>query len=99
VPTRQGVQKPQDSWAKKWAKLRATSNMSRDSSKTMKAPAVGEVLEGDAATEFLGGDADAGRAGDLHRLGVGGAAVLQDLAHGDTVGIFINARPLAVAAD
>ena len=30
-----------DSWAKKWAKLRVTSNMSRVSSKIMKAPAVG----------------------------------------------------------
>src|SRR5487761_2024215 len=41
VPTRQGVQKPQLSWAKKWTKLRATSNMSRLWSNTMKAPAVG----------------------------------------------------------
>jgi hypothetical protein len=41
VPTRQGVQKPQLSWAKKWAKLRATSNMSRRRSKTISAPAEG----------------------------------------------------------
>jgi hypothetical protein len=41
VPTRQGVQKPQLSCAKKSAKPRATSNMSRLRSKTMKAPAVG----------------------------------------------------------
>ena len=40
VPTRHGVQKPQLSWAKKWVKLRATSNMSRSREKTMKAPAV-----------------------------------------------------------
>ena len=41
VPTRQGVQKPQLSCAKKCAKPRATSNMSRLRSNTMKAPAVG----------------------------------------------------------
>src|SRR5512145_431723 len=41
VPTRQGVQKPQLSAAKKWAKLRATSNMSRSRENTMNAPAVG----------------------------------------------------------
>ena len=41
MPTRQGVQKPQLSWAKNCAKLRATSNMSRERSNTMKAPAVG----------------------------------------------------------
>ena len=41
VPTRQGVQKPQLSWAKKCAKLRATSKMSRSAPKTMNAPAVG----------------------------------------------------------
>src|SRR5208283_1489939 len=39
--TRQGVQKPQLSWAKKCAKLRATSNKSRSLQKIMKAPAVG----------------------------------------------------------
>ncbi len=41
MPTRQGVQKPQLSWAKKWLKLRATSNMSRPRLNTMKEPAVG----------------------------------------------------------
>ena len=41
VPTRQGVQKPQLSCAKKWLKLRATSNMSRCRLKTMNEPAVG----------------------------------------------------------
>ena len=41
VPTRHGVQKPQLSCAKKCAKLRATSNMSRLSSNTVNAPAVG----------------------------------------------------------
>ena len=40
VPTRQGVQKPQLSCAKKWAKLRATSNMSREASNTMIEPPV-----------------------------------------------------------
>src|SRR5512135_212181 len=40
VPTRHGVQKPQLSWAKKCAKWRAISNMSRLPSKTMNAPPV-----------------------------------------------------------
>ena len=49
VPTRHGVQKPQLSCAKKCVKLRATSNMSRVASKTMKAPAVGTSSNGDPA--------------------------------------------------
>jgi hypothetical protein len=59
----------------------------------------GQVLEGDPAVELVLGEADAGWAGNLHRQGIGGAAVLQHLAHGDAVGIFVDARPLAVAAD
>ena len=41
VPTRQGVQKPQLSCAKKWAKFLTISNMSRSLLKMMKEPAVG----------------------------------------------------------
>ena len=40
VPTRHGVQNPQLSWAKKCAKFRATSKMSRSGPNTMNAPAV-----------------------------------------------------------
>jgi hypothetical protein len=54
----------------------------------------GQILEGDAAVELVGVDADAGGAADLHRLGVANpcAAVLQHLAHGDAEGIFVDAR-------
>ena len=52
VPTRQGVQKPQLSCAKKCAKLRATSNMSRLPVEDHERAGGRHVLEGDAAAEL-----------------------------------------------
>jgi hypothetical protein len=79
VPTRQGVQKPQLSWAKKCAKLRATSNRSRVRAEHHEGAGGGHVLEGDAAAELVVGQAHARRAGHLHGLRVARAAVLEHL--------------------
>ena len=70
---RHGVQKPQLSCAKKCVKLRATSNMSRVASKTMKARRrTSSKRSGGRIRRFV--DAGARRTTDLHRLRSRGTA-------------------------
>ncbi len=66
MPTRQGVQNPQLSWAKKCVKLRATSNMSRLATEHHERAGRRNVLERDAAVEFAPWNAGAGRPAHLH---------------------------------
>ncbi len=99
VPTRHGVQKPQLSCAKKCAKLRATSNMSRVSSNTMNAPAVGRSSKPMRRSNSVGPDADPRRSADLHRLRPRRAAVVKHLSHGDAERVLVDAGPCAVTGD
>ena len=99
VPTRQGVQKPQLSCAKKCAKLRATSNMSRSLPNTIKAPAVGTSSNAIWRSEFVGRQTDARGAADLYGGDVAGAAVFKHLLDAYAEGVFVDARARAIAGN
>ena len=99
VPTRQGVQKPQLSWAKKCAKLRATSNMSRYSSKTMNAPAVGRSSKAMRRSNSRRRRSMPDGPPTCTACVSLGAAVREHLPHRDAERVLVDAGPRAVAGD